>query len=171
MEVPVSVRRPRLRPEQLTRLWSERPLADLIDHLLLRYHRTLERDLEELDAMIDAFPGGRRTLRDLARCVETLSLELLSHMHKEEKVLFPWILAGDGDTAATPITVMQHEHGSTRRLLDRLARLLEAHTPEKPSPRWRRMCELAQHIAHDLEEHMVLEDTILFPRALTETRR
>lgn len=158
--------------EALLAPWRDRPLPELIEHLLTRYHRTLERDLELIRDLMDQSRArhahwGAETILELRRTLSALSDELLGHMLKEERILFPWILGGNGYTAGPPIAVMQQDHKRASSMVNRLATLTQGfRCPPGACNTWCRLVLKLAEVAKDLEDHMALEDHILFPRAL-----
>jgi regulator of cell morphogenesis and NO signaling len=146
---------------------AERPLADLIDHVLGEYHRKLPSEVTELAALADAVLAegeGQGFALALGACRE-LGEELLLHARKEEKVLFPWLRAGRGATAGGPVQVMTVEHHDALRVMAevRSAALVARDAPAACLRAW-----ATAYLAFDrrLREHMRLEDQEIFPRAL-----
>ena len=100
------------------------PQAQLIEHLLQRYHARHREQLPELIRLASrveqvhghhlACPNG---LADLLRDIEQ---ELEGHMLKEEQVLFPIMLQGGNPVLDRPIAAMRHEHDSATELLQRI---------------------------------------------------
>ena len=84
--------------ETQIRDWRSAPAAELIDYILRRYHERhreeipelirLARRVEHVHAARPDCPAG------LADHLDAMFQELLSHMMKEEQVLFPMLLAG-----------------------------------------------------------------------------
>lgn len=161
--------------EALLAPWRERPLEDLVEHILTRYHRKLERDLRVLLDLIESSQDrrvhvGLATFLELQRTLLTLADELLEHMTKEEQVLFPWILGGNGRSAGAPIAVMQQDHRRAATLLASLRNLTQGYrSPPGECSTWCRLVFGLRELAQDLEEHLLLEDLVLFPRALSST--
>ena len=76
--------------------WPDRSLAELIDHIQTRHHSYLRRELPRLRRQLESAPALVPThpqITDLRSIVDALWQELSQHMRKEEKVLFPWIVA------------------------------------------------------------------------------
>ena len=75
--------------------WEERPLTDVIHHILGRFHEPHREELPRLLAMarkVEAVHGEKPDCpRGLADHLERMSEELELHMQKEEQVLFPLI--------------------------------------------------------------------------------
>ena len=93
--------------------------------------------------------------------------ELLMHMMKEERMLFPMIKQGIGRGAAMPINVMMHEHKEHDQAVAKLLELTNNLTvPENVCGSWTRLYTLAREMVDDLTNHIHLENEILFPRVL-----
>jgi hypothetical protein len=76
--------------------WPDRSLAELIDHIQTSHHSYLRRELPRLRRQLESAPALVPThpqITDLRSIVDALWQELSQHMRKEEKVLFPWIVA------------------------------------------------------------------------------
>lgn len=165
--------------------WAEAPLTVLVDHIVQLYHETLRQELPRLLAMADkvnnvhgakmpdTFPRLNSVLRELAE-------ELMSHMGKEEMILFPAVVEleaarGDGSAPQTrfplgalrmPISVMEQEHALAGNLLAALRELTSGYEP----PEWacntfRGLYAGLDELERDLHVHIHLENNILFPRA------
>ena len=92
---------------------------------------------------------------------------VLEHLAKEEQVLFPMILAGQGRLAVGPVHVMEVEHDEHGRDLQTLRRLTgDMQPPEGACPTWRALYLGLQQLERELMEHIHLENNVLFSRAL-----
>lgn len=151
--------------------WDERPLPELIDHVLERFHEphrqelprllAMARKVEEVHAQKSACPRG------LAAHLERMSEELELHMQKEEQVLFPLLRSGRGRMAAMPIQVMEQEHRDHGENLERLRRLTDGYSPPPEAcGTWRALYLGLAELERELMEHIHTENNILFPRAL-----
>ncbi|GMR14100.1 MAG: iron-sulfur cluster repair protein YtfE [Gemmatimonadota bacterium] len=153
--------------------WDEADLNDLIDHILTAYHRPLEEELPRLEVMarkVLQVHGGREPemLPELLSTLLSLKTELEQHMMKEETVLFPMIRQGRGSGAVGPISVMEEEHASAGRALERLRELTNGYqAPADACTTWRALWHGLGALEDDLHQHIHLENNILFPRALT----
>lgn len=153
------------------RRWDERPLADLITHLLEEFHA---RHREELPRLVEWARKVEAVHADKAQCprgladhLEQMSAELDSHMEKEEQVLFPMLLDGRGRMASMPIGVMEEEHADHGRNLERLRELTHAHVvPDGACNTWRALYAGIAELDERLMQHIHLENNVLFPRAL-----
>ncbi|MBI2343267.1 MAG: iron-sulfur cluster repair di-iron protein [Deltaproteobacteria bacterium] len=155
-------------------------LSALADHIEQTHHRYLRREFPRLDTLTEkvARVHGEKEprLREVRRVVLQLTEELMSHMLKEERILFPMIRALDTDgprpefhcgTIAHPILQMEVEHDDAGASLAQLQTLTDNFTP----PAWacttyRLLVDALKTLQQDLHQHIHKENNILFPRAL-----
>jgi len=111
---------------------------------------------------------------------QDLAEELLSHMQKEEMILFPYIKKLVVDESAgkcsdpscfgsisSPISVMEQEHENAGVILKELFRLSNGYTPpEDACNTFRVLYGKLKEFEDDLHRHIHLENNILFPKAL-----
>ena len=152
--------------------WDTKPLPDLIDFILTRYHEPLRVDLpalteaarrvERVHAKKPTCPHG------LAALLEQLTAELEQHMGKEEQVLFPAIRFGRrGDLVHMPVRVMMLEHDDHGANLKRVRELATGFVPPPEAcATWRALYVGLDKLEAELMEHIHLENNVLFPRAL-----
>ncbi|MEQ1634598.1 MAG: iron-sulfur cluster repair protein YtfE [Planctomycetota bacterium] len=151
--------------------WDERPVGELIDHLLSTYHEAHRRELPRLVAMarkVEAVHADRADRPSgLAAHLEFCADELERHMQKEEQVLFPMLRAGHGGHASGPIQVMEHEHQEHGANLEALRRLAHDYVPPHAAcATWRALYLGLEQLERDLMQHIHLENHVLFPRVL-----
>ena len=151
--------------------WTEQPLPALVSHLLERYHAGLREELERLRGLaikVLRVHGAKDPVR-LQRLFDTyseLADDLVPHLEKEERVLFPWILSGRPVPHGGPIAVMMSDHDGAAALLARLRELTGDYlAPEGACNSWRALWAGLAALDRDLTEHIHLENNILFPRA------
>jgi regulator of cell morphogenesis and NO signaling len=155
-----------------TRRWDEASIDELIDHILLTYHRPLDEELPRLEAMADKVLSVHRDkaekmLTDLVATYKSLKAELVAHMFKEEQILFPMLRHGQGAMAGGPISVMINEHDGAGAALARMRALTDGYTvPAEACNTWRALWHGLASLEQALHEHIHLENNILFPRAL-----
>lgn len=149
--------------------WDERPRADLVEHIIVRFHDPLRSEIPRLRAMADKVQrvhgekDGR--IAQLVRRLGWLAEELDSHIQREERVLFPALLEERGDDYAGPVDVLRHEHEEVGALLREIRQLTDDHTPpEGACGTWRSLWRGLADLEADLHEHMHLENNILFAR-------
>lgn len=161
-----------LEETDITTHWNEAPLTDLIEHIVSTYHVSLKEELPRLEIMakkVNAVHGDKDPER--LQAIETvfceMKEELLSHMMKEEQILFPMIANGQGANASDPVSVMEHEHDSAGDALRKLRELTNDFTPpEDACNTWRALWHSLAALEQDTHQHIHLENNILFPRAL-----
>ncbi|EOC0416730.1 iron-sulfur cluster repair protein YtfE [Cronobacter malonaticus] len=151
--------------------WQAAPLAEIIDHILVRYH---DRHREQLPELILQATKVERVHADkpgvpkgLSKYLSLLHEELTSHMMKEERVLFPMIKQGMGSQAAGPVSVMESEHDEAGELLEVIKHTTNNVTPPPEAcTTWRALYNGINELIDDLMNHISLENNTLFPRAL-----
>lgn len=170
------------RPATAERAWADAPLTELIRHIQMRYHEPLRTELPRLEAMMAKVMSRHGdTLPDLLPPLHAtfvqLREELLEHMHKEDHVLFPVIVALEAGTplpvpnAGTwlplPVRVMEAEHESAGQALATMRRLTGDYTPpEWACPTFRGLYFGLAQFETDMHLHVHLENHVLFPRAI-----
>lgn len=165
--------------------WGREPLTKVVGHILDTHHAYLR---EVLPRIVQALSKVRRahgahhrdTLEPLNRVFLDLKAEIEAHLHKEELVLFPYIIklderaAGRGHllphhcgTVSNPIRQMEHEHSLAGQALAEMHRLTSGYClPADACPTFALLYRDLQSMEADLHEHIHLENNILFPRAI-----
>ena len=150
--------------------WGQASPAELIDHILARYHEVHRQQLPELIRLALKVEQVHADSPDcpagVADHLRTMQQELESHMQKEEQVLFPILARGHGAMAAMPITVMRMEHDDHGVALERLLALTNDLTlPRAACNTWRALYLGIRTFKEDLMAHIHLENNILFEDA------
>lgn len=159
-------------------------LDELTRHIVDTHHRYVRQTcpviMGWLDTLATTSAEAHPELADVRATFSALRDELTSHMLKEENVLFPFIdelaiairsrtrpPAGPFGTILHPVRVMESEHESALELLEHVRSLTNGYTPPAGASQTHRACyeELAKFAA-DLDRHIHLENTVLFPKAL-----
>jgi regulator of cell morphogenesis and NO signaling len=152
--------------------WDQADLKDLIEHILIHYHRPLDTELPRLEGMarkVLAVHGEKmpEVLPELLSTFLALKAELQEHFPKEEEILFPMILRGEGALASGPVSVMESEHEAAGAALKRLRELTNGYeVPAEACTTWRALWHGLAELEGSLHRHIHLENNILFPRAL-----
>lgn len=154
-------------------------LTELADHIERTHHAYLRAELPRIERLAErvavahqARDGRVLAIRDTVRA---LAAELLSHLLKEERILFPLVRALEAGEApslhgwalAGPVQQMELEHGDAG---DGLARLREL-TDGYAIPAWacnthRALLDALARLERDTHQHIHKENNVLFPRAL-----
>jgi regulator of cell morphogenesis and NO signaling len=154
--------------------WDTRPLTELIDEILTRFHEPLRVDLP---ALIEAAAKVERVHGDKAACPRGLASHLRrvhadvsGHLDKEEMVLFPALRSGNrGRHVHMPIRVMMQEHDDHGADLRRTRELTGDFTlPPDACGTWRGLYGALERFESELMEHIHLENNVLFARALSD---
>jgi regulator of cell morphogenesis and NO signaling len=118
-------------------------------------------------------------LRQVHHLFGVLDAELTQHLAKEEKILFPYIVALDArvrngeappnacfGSVRSPIQQMEHEHESAGAVLAKLRQVTgDYRLPQDACPTFAAMYGEFQQMEADLHQHIHLENNVLFPRA------
>lgn len=151
--------------------WDERPIPELVDHIVGFYHRRLREELPalvELAAKVESRHGEKASCpRGLLAHLEAVLGAVLDHLEKEEQVLFPMILGGRGRMAGGPISAMESEHDDHAKSLRETRRLTaDLVAPQEACPTWRALYLRLGAFESELMDHIHLENNILFRRVL-----
>jgi regulator of cell morphogenesis and NO signaling len=158
------------------------PVDRLIDHILSTHHAYVRSALPTLNRylakLVEVHGQRHPELVRVASSVEHLGRELLQHMMKEERVLFPYIrtLATSNNdaprsspfgTVQNPIRMMEREHRDAGDEMHAIRQLTNGHTPPADGCTTYRVAfeELAR-FERDLHRHVHLENNVLFPKAV-----
>ena len=171
-------------PEGRTPRFAEWDSAALVNYIVANHHgyvrHTLPVLLQHTRKIADLHGERHPELRHIARLFERVSDEMVDHMAREERILFPFVIAmdeakGSGHplpvapfgTVENPIRTMEHEHRFVGDAMAEMRMLTNGFTPPEDGCATYRVClqELAA-FEDDLHAHVHLENNILFPRAL-----
>lgn len=155
---------------------AELPPDELVRHILDQHHEFLRRELPRLHTMAErvARVHGSHTpsLVEIFETFIALENELISHMQKEEMILFPVIIAlchGERFVARNidgPIGCMIHEHEEAGQALARLRELSNGYQPPVDACNtYRALFSGMLELEEDLHRHIHLENAVLFPAA------
>lgn len=153
--------------------WHARSCAELIDHIVDRYHGPLRLEMprlvhlagkvEAVHAEHPACPHG------LAAHLGGMRDAFDEHMRKEEEVLFPLLRDGRGPGCALPVRCITGEHDDHGRRLHRMRALArDLLPPEGACTSWRVLYQGLDLLEQELTAHIHLENNVLFPRALAQ---
>lgn len=164
--------------------FSEWKLDFLADYIVNTHHSYVRRVLPELveyAAKVARVHGAQHPeLLRIQALVEAISEELLSHMMKEEKILFPYVktlvhaVEGQGQPGAAyfgtiqnPVSVMEAEHEMVGGYLAEINTLSHNYTlPPDACASYALLYKMLAAFEEDLHTHVHLENNILFPKAL-----
>jgi regulator of cell morphogenesis and NO signaling len=158
--------------------------AELIRHIVATHHAFIRSDLPRLQTMAGKVSAKHGPIHPEATFIERslvqLADELLFHLNKEERILFPYIEQleqSQKENAApptacfgsveSPIRQMITEHVGAAGLLQEMREATRGFTP------WAGACPTTAGLyfglkafERDLHRHVHLENNLLFPRAI-----
>lgn len=157
-------------------------LTELVGYLVETHHAFTRSELARLFTLADraatSHGGEHPELAHVQELVVALADDLLPHLEREERVLFPYIVAleaarSDGalpvapfGTVARPVRVMRAEHERADEILGELRRVTGHYSMRPGIPgSYRALYEGLAALDRDLVDHMHLENDVLFPRA------
>ena len=152
-------------------IWQTAPLPATVDHVLERYHQVHRQQGLELIPLAEKVTSvhPEKVSPDLVPLVQQMFSELETHMQKEERMLFPMIKNGMGRNASMPVRVMMMEHEEHEAMIAHLLAITDNLTPPADAcNRFNRLYAGLREFVDDLNEHILFENNLLFPRALTE---
>ncbi len=157
--------------------WRERPLRELVAHIVQHYHQPQREELPRLGAMMakvlsvhgDHWP---RMLQPLAADLAILTRDADARTDDEEAHVFPAITALE---AGAPVDArifeemradLEQEHAGMGALLAEMKHLTNGfEPPEDACTTFRALFAGLQELTDALHTHVHLENHILFPRA------
>lgn len=158
-------------------------LAELIAYIVNTHHVFLRSEIPQLDALIEKVcskhSANHPELLQVRDLFHALGQELLTHLMKEEMILFPYvermeeailqhepILPAPFGTVANPVHAMEHEHDNAGAALRALREASHDYTPPADAcTNFRALYAALSAFEKDLHQHIHLENNLLFPRA------
>lgn len=156
----------------------------LADYIVNTHHHYVRTRLPELKALAEkvAYKHGENhpELVKIKALVEMIDAEMISHMVKEERVLFPYvkalILHKDIDltqfgcqfgTVKNPINMMEMEHEVVGEHIAEIRKITSNFSlPAGACKSYQLLYAVLEEFEEDLHLHVHLENNILFPKAL-----
>jgi regulator of cell morphogenesis and NO signaling len=155
----------------------------LVSYIVSNHHAYVREALPTIHAhahkIASVHGQNHPELLEVASLFDGVADEMTSHMMKEERILFPYIVAlgqsaqqgvpappAPFGSVSNPIRMMEHEHESAGAAMARIRELTGAYVPPADGCTTYRITlqELAAFEA-DLHAHVHLENNILFPKA------
>jgi regulator of cell morphogenesis and NO signaling len=162
---------------------ADAPLSDLAKEIRNHYHRRARISLASMIWMARALASAHSekfpVLWDVKNELEDLAHELIPHMLREERYLFPYITGMDQGRMETetvvplfgtveyPLQQLRHDHAHDEEALLVLKDLTKNFvSPDGACARHRDLYAALTQFTSDLLEHIRLENDVLFPRAV-----
>jgi regulator of cell morphogenesis and NO signaling len=165
--------------------WNQEPLSELIAHIKHTHHKYTREETARLTALLQkvcsAHGQNHPELFEVQRTFGSLAQELVTHLMKEEIVLFPYVermeeatvqrepvLPAPFGTVQNPIGMMEHEHESAGNALRAMRKASKDYTaPPDACVSYQTLYTALAAFEADLHQHIHLENNVLFPRAIT----
>ena len=167
--------------------FASRSMTQQVEHLTRHHHRFARKQLLRLDRAVRRAWSGHRKFDGLGRVreiLQELSDDLIPHMAREERFLFPYMRSLEGETRPDervsipvhgnleyPLASITHDHADDS---DRLLELREVtsgfDTKNGGCDPIRALYSGLADLERDLQEHIRIENQIVFPRAVQMER-
>ena len=154
--------------------------AFLADYIVNVHHRYIQQNapqIEDLAHKVAAHHGSNNPLLiEAYNKFNELAGELMTHMKKEEQILFPTIkfLESNGhvklgfDSIREPVFIMEKDHDIVGELMRDIRSLTDDYNVPAGSCNSVRMLYFKlEEFESDLHQHIHLENNILFPKAIS----
>lgn len=160
------------------------PLDQLIDHIISVHHSYVLESIPVLQKYLhkiaEVHGDHHPELAVVEDSFNQAAANLLSHMQKEENILFPWVkqmmkaqennvpfTAPHAGTVNSPIAVMKQEHEAEGDRFEQLSVLTNNYSiPEDACNSYNYAFQKLREFEQDLHRHIHLENNILFPEAI-----
>lgn len=164
--------------------WMTLELSGICDHIVHSHHAYVRNELPRLQFLakkvVARHGDDHAELPQIQQLVDNIGNELLTHMSKEEMMLFPYITnlernfatcgpasLGRSGSVRNPIGVMMAEHDLAGEIMEQIRELSHNFTPPIGAcPTYRGFYLALEEFEKDLHQHVHLENNILFPRAI-----
>jgi regulator of cell morphogenesis and NO signaling len=159
-------------------------LAELIEHILATHHTYVKKELPRLQQLlkkvVSVHGANHPELGQIQQIFHVMAAELNSHMMKEERILFPHIIALEDavrngkpmprpafGTVSNPVHMMELEHDAAGAALKEINKLSSNYTPPADGCfSYNTLYSALKEFEADLHQHVHLENNILFPRSI-----
>lgn len=164
--------------------YNDWELGFLIDYIVNTHHTYINRNLPELKNIAakvkDAHGNDHPELIKVNQHINYISSELLAHLQKEERIVFPFfknmteahknnqpLTENPFGSANVPVNLMEMEHESIFSNLAEIRTITGNYTvPEDGCDSYHILFKMIQEFENDLLLHVHLENNILFPKIL-----
>lgn len=164
--------------------YKEWELDNLSQYIVIKHHSyvkaAIPQIMEHLEKIINAHGEKYAYLSELSYVFNFIAEDLINHMMKEERILFPLIhylsetkkfnerpKTGGYGTIANPIRRMESEHAAAGEVLGKMRELTNNYSlPKDACTTFKVTYEELKEFELDLHKHIHLENNILFPRAI-----
>jgi regulator of cell morphogenesis and NO signaling len=146
--------------------WSPSFLADYIINQHHSYVRTAIPEISAFAKKVASVHGQKHPeLVNMEKIWQHLSAELLLHLEKEEKELFPYFKTAEKGQKL-PLLDLENEHEEAGLAMAQIRALSnDFNPPEDACTTYRVLFQMLKDFETDLHLHVHLENNILFPQA------
>lgn len=159
-------------------------LENLINHIVIKHHSFTRLAIARLNALLDkvcmAHGENHSELIEIYVLFRELGADLETHMAKEERVLFPYLIGMEAaakqqlplfrapfQTVADPVRMMMLEHDRAVEFLKKIRHLTSNYVaPADGCMSYQTLYAALETLDKDLIQHIHLENNVLFPRAI-----
>ncbi|HLG16235.1 MAG TPA: iron-sulfur cluster repair di-iron protein [Blastocatellia bacterium] len=163
--------------------WATAPLTGLTSYIIAKHHTFTSEELNRLGLLLgkvcSVHGANHPEMLRIQDLFASLTRELLPHMMKEERVLFPYIDEMDEavrsnrakphpffGTVQNPIRMMMQEHETAGEVLRQIREASNNFAvPSDACFSFQTLYPALEAFEADLHQHIHLENNILFPRA------
>lgn len=164
--------------------YNDWELGFLMDYIVKTHHTYINRslpELKEITAKVQSVHAEQHPeLNKVNQLVNYTSSELMAHLQKEERIVFPYfkniieaftnkhpLTENPFGTANVPINLMEMEHESVFSNLSEIGELTQNYTlPADACDSYSILYRMIQEFENDLKLHVHLENNILFPKVI-----
>ncbi|MEQ1947945.1 MAG: iron-sulfur cluster repair di-iron protein [Bryobacteraceae bacterium] len=164
--------------------WMTARLGDLTAHVIEKHHSYVRTEIPRLEALlskvVNRHGAAHPELSAIQETFTALSEELLAHMLKEERMLFPFLDQLDAAARSNgplpvgcfasvefPVARMLADHDDAGALTARMRSLANGFEPPPDAcPSYRGLYHGLAEFERDLHQHVHLENNVLFPRGV-----
>lgn len=164
--------------------WQSESLSELMTYIKNTHHKHTREETVRLAALLQKVCSvhgkNHPELFGIRETFGRVSQELMTHMMKEEMVLFPYIermeesviqnepvLPAPFGSIQNPVAMMEHEHDSAGAALQSMRKASSDFAPPTNACiNYQTLYKALAAFEADLHQHIHLENNILFPRAI-----
>ena len=164
--------------------WAAAPLSEITRHIRDRHHCYVREAIARIGNLLDKVNAkhgeNHPEIAEIGRLFTEVGREMITHMQKEEQILFPFIDALEKarsknkspeppffQTVRNPIHAMMKEHDAAGDLVRQIRQASGGYVPPGDAcTSYRTLYGDLREFEADLHQHVHLENNILFPRAV-----
>lgn len=162
--------------------FAERSLTEQVDYIIVQHHRFARRQLLRLDRSIRQVRSGHHAapgLSQICSVIGNLLDDLIPHMAREERYLFPYMRSLEGNMKADeqitmplhgdlqyPLASITHDHADDSARLNELRDLSATSPAQAGCAGMRNLIRDVAELEQDTREHIRIEDELVFPKAV-----